>query len=340
VKIGITGLPQSGKTTVFDILTGRHEQPGAFKAETSVAVVQVPDQRLDRIWEDYKPPKKVYPSLEFYDFPATMKETEVFAALRETDLLLVVLRAFESESVPYGRPALDPAADAQEMLARFALADMQLVEKRLERLEKMLRRHSPDSDSQAKEQEVLQRLAPMFEEARSLAAFKMTPQEEKILRNYGLLTLKPVMYVLNAGEEQAQSPPSYHDAVVVFGELEMEICELAEDEQQTYLSEYCITKCAPEVISCSYRTLKVVTFFTTGDKEVRGWTVPEGTTAHEAAGKIHSDMQKGFIKAEVVSYEKFVETGTLKEARASSGRLENRDYMIRDGDIVTIRFSP
>lgn len=340
MKLAVTGLPRSGKTTVFNILTGRSEEVGTYATKTTVALVPVPDSRLDRIWEDYKPPKRVHPTLLVHDLPPGMKETESFALLREMDLLLIVLRAFEGETASSERPGLDPAVDAAEFQTRLALADMQLVEKRLERLEKQLKRHSPEHETELKEQELLRRLLPLMEEGRQLSDFEMASEEEKLVRNYGLLTLKPVLYVLNAGEEQAQSPPQYDDAVVAFGKLEMEICELPDDEQQTYLSEYCITKCAPEVKSRSYKTLNVVTFFTTGDDEVRGWTVVAGTTAREAAGKIHSDMQKGFIKAQVVSYEKFVEIGSLKEARASAGRLEGKDYLLQDGDIVTIRFSP
>jgi ribosome-binding ATPase YchF (GTP1/OBG family) len=339
MKVGIAGLAQSGKTTVFNVLSGREEQTGAFATKTSVAALPVIDTRLDRIWEEYKPPKKIYSSIIIHDLPPGMKETESFATLREMDLLLIVLRAFESESVPYSRPALDPAADAGEFYTRLALSDMQLVEKRLERLEKALRHHSPESDSQLKEQEVLKRILPLMEESRSLSDIEISPEEKKLLRNYGLLTLKPVAYVLNAGEEQAQSPPELKDAVVVFGKLEMEICQLTDNEQETFLKEYCICRSAPEILSQCHKTLNAVTFFTTGDKEVRGWTVTAGTTAQEAAGKIHSDMEKGFIKAEVVSYDRFIEIGTLKEARASAGRLEGRDYIIQDGDIVTIRFN-
>jgi len=356
VKLAVAGLPRSGKTTIFNILTGRSEEVGSFATRTAVAALPVLDKRLDRIWEEYKPPKKVYPTLLVHDPPTGMKETEAFAVLREMDpgmketralaafremdILLVVLRAFESESVPYNRPALDPAADAAEFRTRLALSDMQLVEKRLERLEKLVKRPSPEQDNHLKEQAVFNRMLPLIEGGGALDSFKMTPEEEKLVRNYGLLTLKPIMYILNAGEEQAQSPPEYNDALAVFGKLEMEINEMSEDEQETYLCEYGITRCAPEIVSRSYKALRVVTFFTTGDDEVRGWTVVAGTTAREAAGKIHTDMQKGFIKAEVVSYEKFLETGSYREARASAGRLEGKDYIIQDGDIVDIRFNP
>ena len=337
MKLAIAGLPRSGKTTIFNVLTGRTEDVNAFATKTAVAVVPVPDPRLDRIWEDYRPARRVHPTLQVHDPPPGMKETEAFALFREMDLLLVVLRAFGGDASS-GNP--DPQADAGEFHTRIALSDMQLVENRLERLEKQLRRHSPEHDTLLAEQDVLKRILPLLEEGRQLDDFEITSTEEKLLRNYGLLTLKPVLYVLNASEEQAQSPPEFDNAVVVFGELEMEICELARDEQETYLKEYGISRCAPEIVSRSYKALRAVTFFTTGDDEVRGWTVTQGTTACEAAGKIHTDMYKGFIKAQVVSYDRFTEIGSLKEARASAGRLEGRDYVIRDGDIVTIRFNP
>jgi ribosome-binding ATPase YchF (GTP1/OBG family) len=340
MKVAIAGLPQSGKTTIFNALTGRHEEVGAFGNKPSVSVLSVPDERLDKIWEDYRPPKKMYPSLIVHDLPPGMKETEAFALMREMDLLLVVLRSFESENVPYARPALDPGADAREFLARLALADMQVVENRLERIEKLVQRPSPERDSQLKEQELLKRMMPLMEEGSQLTDFEMTAEEEKLVRHYGLLTLKPVAFILNAGEECTGSPPEFGNALPVFGELEMEICELDNDEQQSFLEAYGICRNAPAILSKCYDALDAVTFFTTGDEEVRGWTVRAGTTAPEAAGKIHSDMEKGFIKAEVVSYGKFAETGSLKEARASAGRLEGKDYVIRDGDIVTIRFSP
>ena len=340
MKLAVTGLSQSGKTTIFNILTGRSEEVGSFATKTAVAALPVLDMRLDRIWEEYKPPKKVYPTLLVHDLPPGMKETQAFAAFREMDILILVLRAFEKGSVPYSRPALDPASDAVEFRTRLALSDMQLVEKRLERLEKLIRRPGPEHDSLLKEQAVFNRMLPLIEEGGALDSFEMTPEEEKLVRNYGLLTLKPIMYILNAGEEQAGSPPSLGDALVVFGELEMEICELNEDEQQSFLNEYGICRRAPEILSRCYQAFDAVTFFTTGDDEVRGWTVRAGTTAPEAAGQIHTDMQKGFIKAEVVSYEKFLEIGSYREARSSAGRLEGKDYIIQDGDIVDIRFSP
>jgi len=339
VKLGIAGLPQSGKTTIFNVITGRHEQTGSFATKISVAALPVPAPRLDRIWEEYKPPKKVYPSLLVHDLPPGMKETQALAAFREMDILLVILRAFENESVPYSRPALDPAADAAEFFTRLALSDMQLVEKRIERLEKLIKRPSPEHDRQVKEHEVLCKMLPLIEENGALDNFVMTPEEEKLVRNYGLLSLKPVMYILNAGEEQVCSPPAFGDAPVVFGELEMEICAISEDEQQVFLNEYGICRMSPEIMSRCYKALDAVTFFTTGDDEVRGWTVRAGTTAPEAAGQIHTDMQKGFIKAEIVSYQKFLEIGSYREARASAGRLEGKDYIIQDGDIVDIRFN-
>lgn len=340
MKLGIAGLGQSGKTTIFNVLTGRSEEVGTFSTRPAVAVMEVRDDRLDRIWEEYKPPKKVYPALTFHDSPAGLKETEAFAALREMDLLVIVLRAFESESVPYQRPELDPAADATEFQTRLTLSDMQLVEKRLERLEKLLHRPGTERDSHLIEQEALKRISPLLEEGRLPGNFEMTADEEKLIRNYGLLSLKPAVYVLNAGEEQAGSPPSYNDALVVFGKLEMEIGQLPEEDQETFLKEYGIRRGGPELVHRAYDALQVVTFYTTGDDEVRGWTARSGTTAPEAAGKIHTDMQKSFIKAQVVSYEKFLEIGSLKEARASAGRLEGKNYIIQDGDIVTIRFNP
>ena len=340
MKLALSGLPRSGKTTIFNILTGRSEEVGAFATKTAVAALPVPDPRIEKLWNEYKPPKKVYPSLMVHDLPPGMKETQALAFLREMDLLLVVVRAFESEFVAHDRPVLDPAADAAEFRTRLVLSDMQLIEKRLERLEKILKRPSPDHDNHVKEQEVFTRMLPLMEECGSLSDFEMTPDEEKLIRNYGLLTLKPTAFILNAGEETADSTPAFEDALVVFGKLEMEICELPEDEQQCYLSEYGICKQGTEILSLCYKALNAITFFTTGDDEVRGWTVGAGTTAPEAAGQIHTDLQKGFIKAEVVPYDKFLEIGSYKEARASAGRLEGKDYIIQDGDIVDIRFNP
>jgi ribosome-binding ATPase YchF (GTP1/OBG family) len=340
VKLSFAGLPGAGKTTVFNVLTGRMEEVGGFSNKPAVASLPIPDARLDRIWEEYKPPKKVCPALTIHDMPQGMKESEAFALLREMDLLLIVLRMFESEFVPYNRPALDPAADLVEFRTRLALSDIQLIEKRLEKLEKQLKRPGPEHDSNLKEQKVLQRMLPLMEEGSSLQNFDMTTEEEKLVRHYGLLTLKPAIIILNAGDEQCSPPASLKDALVVHGKLEMEICQLGGEEQRTFLREYGICRSGPGLLSACYRTLDIVTFYTTGDEEVRGWMVPSGTPAPEAAGKIHSDMQKGFIKAEVVPYEKLVEIGSLKEARASAGRLEGKDYHIQDGDIVTIRFNP
>lgn len=336
MKAAVAGLPQSGKTTVFNILTGRREEVGAFATKTAIAVVPVPDPRLDRIWEDYKPLKKVYPSITVHDLPSGMKESEVLAALREMDVLLVVLRAFGNEC-DGSTGAL--SSQAAELQTRLAVADMQVMEKRLERIEKLLKRPSPERESQLREQRLLGRMLPLVEEGRSLSGFEMTADERRLVTHYGFLTLKPLVYMLNTDEELAASPPSWENAIVVFGKLEMEICQLSEDEQQAFLAEYGICRTASEIVSRCYAALNAITFFTTGDEEVRGWTVCDGTLAAEAAGEIHSEMEKGFIKAEVVSYDKFVEIGSLKEARTAAGRLENRDYAIRDGDIVTVRFS-
>jgi ribosome-binding ATPase len=355
LRIGIVGLSQVGKTTLFRILThvhGRNAAPG--KIEVHLGVVHVPDERLDRLSDMYKPKKTIHATVEYLDMPGSVIELartgSQAQALRETGALAHVVRAFEEESVA---GSVDPRRDIENVELELILSDLAVVEKRVERLEKDIKKQrNPTLD---KELRVLERCKSWLEKQSPLRELDLSPEDERAIRGFTFLSQKPVLYVLNLGEKDAaranaaeefaveaglrQRP---HTAVAaICGKVEAELAELVDTEAAEFLSSYGLKESAiARLIRASYRLLGLISFFTVGDDECRAWTIRSGSSALDAAGEIHSDIQRGFIRAEVVKYEDLVAAGGLAEARNRGQlRLEGKEYVVRDGEVVHFRHS-
>lgn len=356
MHIGIIGLPSSGKTTIFNALTHGQAQTGAFNAGTfsvNVGAVNVPDPRVDRLSALYKPRKTIYAQVQFKDVAGIEGDSKgsghksglsgrLLNELGGNDALLHVVRGFTNLSVPHPHGSINPARDYEAMEAELILSDLAVIEKRLERLRKERTR-----SEQPLELPLMERLYARLEEQKPLRNIELTGDEEKLLRSYSLLSLKPMIVVLNVDDDTDQPGPELtaglENAIVLSlrGKLEMELAQMAAEDAALFLEEFGLQEPGLErVIAACYDLLGVQSFFTVGEDEVRAWTIARGATAVEAAGVIHSDLAKGFIRAEVVSYGDLIAAGSIPEARrVGRFRLEGRDYVVADGDIVHVRFN-
>jgi len=354
MHLGIIGLPQSGKTTIFNVLT-RGDQPvvtrgGRFEVHT--AVVDVPDYRLDQLSELFKPQKTIFAKVTYGDIAGLGSASgveisgELLNQLAQMEGFIHVVRCFESPEVPHPSGAVDPLRDIHAMDAELLLIDLIAVERKLERLDDERRKGGGREKTQIEyEIALFQRMQSFLAAEEPLRDMEFSSDEERVLSGYGLLTRKPVSVLLNLGDGQAapeiEYPHSHCVVASIQGKLEMEIAQLPIDEAQIFLDEYGIVEPGLEkVIRCSYEMLNLVSFFTIGDDEVRAWTVKYGTKALDAAGTIHSDLQKGFIRAEVIPWEELLALGSLAEARTKGKlRLEGKDYLLNDGEIMQVRFA-
>lgn len=355
MKTAIIGLPMVGKTSLFTILTGVHESARVGSMEARVGVSRVPDARLDALAELYKPPKVTHATVEYLDFPSISKEAlrdpSYLASLRVVDALAHVLRVFESDIVPHERGTVDPLRDLEDIETELILSDLVVVEKRLERVDKDRRKiKSPDLDH---EFDLLVRCKVALEETRPLRSLEFNADEEKRIRGFQFLSQKPVLFVLNLGEEDAprlhEIEEQYrngalagrpHTAVsAVCGKIEAELAELSPEEARDYLASYGLKESGLErLIAATYSLLGLMSFLTAGETEVRAWTVPASSTAVKAAGAIHSDFEKKFIRAEVVNWKALVEHQGYPGLREKGLlRLEGKEYVVQDGDVLVIR---
>jgi GTP-binding protein YchF len=358
MKIGIIGLPQTGKTTVFNALTGAHGDTTRFHADAhpALGMVKAPDERLDFLVNLFQPKKVRHATIEMEDIAGIFTHLKhggedsarAFALARDTDGLIIVLRCFADPTVPHILGGVEPARDCARMEEEMLLADLAVIEHRVENIRKdMQRAPAARRDELQRELDLLERCRVAVEEERGIRSVEMTPSEEKLLRSYAFLTLKPRVYVLNVGEDQtgggAERWGLAHlvpGPVTMCARLEMELLELDESERAPFLEGAGLKEPASSaVIRECFRALNVRTFFTFANDEVGAWIVQAGDNAVAAAGKIHSDMAEGFIRAEVVSLADLKACGTLKEARAHGKvRLEGRDYEVQEGDVITFRF--
>jgi GTP-binding protein YchF len=353
MRLGIIGLPQSGKTTLFNALT-RGNQPvttsgGRFEVHTGV--VDVPDERVDRLSALFRPKKTIYAKVTYADIAGLEGSKAAISGgllnqLSQMDGFVHVVRCFEDPSVPHPAGSVDAGRDIVSMDSELLLNDLIAVERKLERLAEERRKGG------GREKAVIERELGLFERLhQTLAAeqplrgLEINPEEEKILSGFGFLTRKPVLVLLNLGEGQSAPPLAIQqpgvEVVALQGKLEMDIAQLDMQEARYFMAEYGIEELGlNRVIHLSYDLLGLQSFFTVGDDEVRAWTVRRGASALEAAGTIHSDLAKGFIRAEVVAYEDLIALGGLAEARGKGKlRLEGKEYPVKDGEIVHIRFN-
>ncbi|MCU0596043.1 MAG: YchF family ATPase [Desulfobacterota bacterium] len=353
MKIGLLGLPRSGKTTVFNALT-KAEAPTVHsggKAEPNISVVKVLDERVDRLSEIYDPKKTVYATVEFVDFvglaeSAEKKDTVSSAAMgmiKTMDALALVLRNFEDDLL--GAPA--PVEDFRKVNDELTLSDLILVENRLERIENGYQR-GQRTDALVREEKFLRKISEQLNQNRPIRDLEMSAEEEKLLRGFQFLTKKPIMVILNSdetgfGKNEAliSEIEKTHRAIEFAGKFEMELSQLDEEEAALFMEDMGIQESAyRRVTSLAYEILGYISFFTVGSDEVRAWNVRQGDTALDAAAAIHSDLARGFIRAECFSYEACLQYGSEKAIRDKGlFRLEGRDYRVQDGDILNIRFN-
>jgi len=366
MQIAIVGLAGAGKTTVFNTLTRGHAQTGGYGGmELHVGVVKVPDPRLDRLAEIFHPKKIVHADVTYVDLPAPPAAPEGragtdelppehLARLREADALLHVVRAFEDPQFPHADGSVDPWRDVERLDLEFVLSDLGVTEKRLERL-KASGHHGTPAEREANDHEeaILRRLHASLVEGRPIRDETLASDEEKAIRGFRFLTQKPILVLANIGEgdigraAEIAGPirdRSTHARTLVdalSARIEMELGDLAPEEAAVFMEDLGIERSGLDrVIALSYRLLGLISFLTAGPDEVRAWPIPDGSTAVDAAGAIHTDLARGFIRAETVAYDDLVTLGSTAEARKHGKlRSEGKTYRVRDGDVLEILFS-
>jgi len=358
MRLGIIGLPNSGKTTIFNALTGQNLSTGAATSgqfEVHTAIVNVPDPRVEKLKTMYNPRKTAYATVTYADIGGLDKgisegglKGQFRTELGQADGFLHVVRAFEDETVPHPYETVDPQRDLESLDSEFVLSDLVVVENRIEKLNNDMRIKGKNVDkSVPAELELMERFKIQLEAEKPLLELEITPEQAKAIRGYGFLTLKPVLVVVNLGDEakDVNTLIKYNrtgsNIVGLQGKIEAELSQLEPEDAEMFMQEYGITELsAAKVIRLSYELLAIQSFFTVGEDEVRAWSVRVGATAPEAAGAIHSDLQKGFIRAEVMAYEDLIAGGSEAALKASGKfRLEGKEYIVKDGDIVHIRHS-
>jgi len=365
MEIGIIGLPRSGKTTVFNALSRGEAQTGAYSSPAltpNIGVVKVPDARLDKLNEMYRPRRKVPAEVTYIDIAMPAKEfgkseglsSQFLGYLGNVDALLHVVRVFENESIPHDEGSIDPERDISAMYLELAFSDLAIIERRLDKLKASLKAaKSQERDSISREQALLEKIKSGLENDIPVREQILSEQEIKEITHFQFLTSKPMLLLLNIGEAQllqtgdmekrfgAGFRKAGSEVVVLCGQIEMELSQLSDDEAQDFRSSMSIGESGlSRLIRISYALLGLISFFTVGSDEVRAWTIRSNTIAQKAAGKIHTDLERGFIRAEVIGYDNLVGCGSMAEARKKGVlRLEGKEYIVQDGDVMTILFN-
>jgi len=350
------GYPKSGKTTLFNLLTGANieVQPyGTKKNEVNLRTCVIPDNRLDQIWDLYQDKEKKPATVDYVDLAGIsygdVKNEAYLNYLRKADGLTHVIRGYSDPQIPHPKGSVDVKRDILAMEAELLLSDLMSIESRIGSLEKELKRSkNPDGE---KELELLQKLHSQLEESTAVREADLSPFEEKLLRGFALLTQKPLFHMINVDENNIKSidqPESIYSSnkkgtvvLAYCGCIEKEIAELDDDEKMDFLREYGLSELsAQKFLKTSYNLLQVITFFTIGKEEIKAWTINENTSAVHAAGAIHSDIEKGFIRAEVIPWQELLKHGSYHASKEQAAvRLEGKDYIIQDGDVIQFRFS-
>lgn len=356
---GIIGLPNSGKSTIFNALTTLTApcQPYPFSTiEPNVGIVAVPDERLVRLAEILKPEKVTLTTIEFIDVAGLIKDAhkgeglgnKFLSHIRNVDAIAHVIRCFGTKNVPHVYTDIDPKRDMEIVETEIIMSDLEIVEERLNKLDRIAR---VSKEKGTHERELLLRIKASLERSSFVKMEDFDPSEKEIVHSFNLITTKPIFYVANIDEETLVELPiapleelvqsKGGRFVYICGKLEQDLIHLSPDERKSYMDLYCMTEMSIEkVIEVGYKMLGLITFYTIVGKEMRAWTIQKNTTCVKAAGKIHSDMEKGFIKAEVINVSDFLQYGSEHAAREKGAlRLEGKEYIVKDGDILHIRFN-
>lgn len=364
MKLGIVGLPNVGKSTLFNAITKAGAESANYPfctIEPNVGVVNVPDERLDVLEKMYASKKKVFTSIEFYDIAGLVKGAskgeglgnKFLSHIREVAAIVHVVRCFEDENIVHVDGKVDPINDIETINLELIFSDIEVLDRRIEKAVKLAR----SGDKKAKiDLDLMERIKVHLEKGLPVRTFDLTEDEALLVKELFLLTSKPVLYAANISEEDLESGNIENDLVLkvkgyaakensevvtICAKLEEELSTLEEDEKLQMLNEYGLNETGlNKLIHSSYKLLGLISFLTAGVQEVRAWTITKGTKAPQAAGKIHSDIERGFIRAEIVSYEKLVECGSEAVAKEKgSFRLEGKEYVMQDGDVVNFRFN-
>ncbi len=358
MEIGIIGLPYSGKTTIFStLLKHKSSAPSSGKQSAEHGIVKVPDERLDKLTAMFNPKKQVNAVIDYVKVSGLESggstqglPAQFLANLKNVDALLIMIRDFENEFYPHPLDRIDPKADINYINSEFLLSDLMIVETRYEKLQKLIPKTQDEHDK--KEFALMTRLKAQLEEEKPLRELEFSEHEQLILKGYQFLSAKPVLYVLNIPEDRISDAASYETGFAEFSgtssavttisaEIEKEISDLSAEDAAVFMEDLGIAEPAlHKLIRKSYELLGLISFFTVGEDECRSWPIRRGTNAQKAAGVIHSDLEKGFIRAETVHYTELMEQGSLSVCKEKGLlRLEGKEYEVKDGDILNIRFN-
>lgn len=362
MKLGIVGLPNVGKSTMFNAITKAGAESANYPfctIDPNIGIVNVPDERLARLSEISGSKKLLPASIEFYDIAGLVKGAskgeglgnKFLANIREVDSIVEVLRCFQDENIVHVDGSIDPLRDIETINLELIFSDMEMVEKRLDKSTRALK----GNKELKPEVDLLEKLLTVLEEGKSARVLDLNDDEKKLLKSFNLLSDKPIIYVANVSEEEAANSDDNKyvqqikefaktenaEVVVISAQIEQEISELEDDEKQEFLEAMGLEESGVnQLIKASYSLLGLMSFLTTGEQETRAWTIKKGTKAVDAAGKIHTDISRGFIRAEIVSFNDLSELGSMNAAREKGlVRLEGKDYIMQDGDVVHFRFN-